>query len=437
MRAHSREREKESTQTERERERPCCAEGQRFLISLWLSPKVCCSSRWGLSSRFHSARERRGGRREEGERKREEKRDSEERSNRAEDRQERKGVREGTKQERRENRIVEERNEEGRKRTVRLRPALIHYHHSPTPAPANTKPHSMFASCTANLRRGTFLEPRSKRDQVLSVFRIFQTSFDTIDLALGFACVVDAAELLGNILRGGVPFPSDTQRPCCDTTLHLWRRLNSTLPQQNDKAQAAEQSPYDMSLYLTTDAKLKNYLTNVVSQLKGNIIYAIEVKPSSPTNEVLERWQFDIECDKTAKQSREKSIKAIQEEIRSVIRQITATVTFLPLLETACKSCHYTMQTLCHTAHRPGKREQRAGTQGLSTLLVGVVVVVELTGCAFDLLIYTDKDLQVPEKWEESGPQMIADSEEVRLRSFTTTIHKVNSMVAYKRTDSM
>lgn len=55
---------------------------------------------------------------------------------------------------------------------------------------------------------------------------------------------------------------------------------------------------------------------------------------------------------------------------------------------------------------------------------------------AFDLLVYTDKDLEVPDKWEESGPQIIDQSEEVRLRSFTTSIHKVSSMVAYKRTDS-
>ncbi|KTF92721.1 hypothetical protein cypCar_00038444 [Cyprinus carpio] len=157
---------------------------------------------------------------------------------------------------------------------------------------------------------------------------------------------------------------------------------------------------YDMSLHLTTDAKLKNYLTNVISQLKEwlfdcTVQKLVVVITSPQTNEVLERWQFDIDCDKTAKESgapREKSIKAIQEEIRSVIRQITATVTFLPLLETAC---------------------------------------------AFDLLIYTDKDLEVPEQWEESGPQLIDQSEEVRLRSFTTSIHKVNSMVAYKRTNSM
>ena len=51
---------------------------------------------------------------------------------------------------------------------------------------------------------------------------------------------------------------------------------------------------------------------------------------------------------------------------------------------------------------------------------------------AFDILIYTDKDQDVPEKWEESGPQFIANSQEVRLRSFSTIIHKVNAMVAYK-----
>lgn len=56
---------------------------------------------------------------------------------------------------------------------------------------------------------------------------------------------------------------------------------------------------------------------------------------------------------------------------------------------------------------------------------------------AFDLLVYTDKDQAVPEKWEESGPQIIDQSEEVRLRSFTTSIHKVNSMVAYKKVDSV
>ncbi|KAE8630628.1 hypothetical protein XENTR_v10000902 [Xenopus tropicalis] len=155
---------------------------------------------------------------------------------------------------------------------------------------------------------------------------------------------------------------------------------------------------YGLTLLLTTDPGLKEYLNKVTDQLK-DWLYKCQVQKlvvvitSIDSNEILERWQFDIECDKTVKDGivREKSQKVIQEEIRSVIRQITATVTFLPLLETAC---------------------------------------------AFDLLIYTDKDLEVPEKWEESGPQFVSNSEEVRLRSFTTTIHKVNSMVAYKKIDT-
>ncbi|XP_057358574.1 mitotic spindle assembly checkpoint protein MAD2A isoform X2 [Manis pentadactyla] len=143
---------------------------------------------------------------------------------------------------------------------------------------------------------------------------------------------------------------------------------------------------YGLTLLVTTDPELIKYLNNVVEQLKDwlykcSVQKLVVIISNIESGEVLERWQFDIECDKTAKDDstpREKSQKAIQDEIRSVIRQITATVTFLPLLEVSYK------------------------------------------------------DLVVPEKWEESGPQFITNSEEVRLRSFTTTIHKVNSMVAYK-----
>ncbi|KAF6730864.1 Mitotic spindle assembly checkpoint protein MAD2A [Oryzias melastigma] len=179
---------------------------------------------------------------------------------------------------------------------------------------------------------------------------------------------------------------------------------------------------YDMSLQVTTEPKLNNYLTNVVSQLKEwlfecSVQKLVLVITCLETNEVLERWQFDIECDKSAKESsapREKSIKTIQDEIRSVIRQITATVTFLPLLETQCE-----FPSVCQ----------------LFCSGVPLTSLLFFAG-SFDLLVYTDKDLVVPEKWEESGPQIIDQSEEVRLRSFTTSIHKVSSMVAYKRTDS-
>ncbi|XP_046579120.1 mitotic spindle assembly checkpoint protein MAD2A-like [Haliotis rubra] len=154
---------------------------------------------------------------------------------------------------------------------------------------------------------------------------------------------------------------------------------------------------YGLTLLVTTDDDLKKYLTEVIGQIRDWLLgmtvqKLVLVIKSVYTNEVLERWQFDVECDKTvtADTKKDKSDKAIKEEIRSVIRQITASVTFLPLLESAC---------------------------------------------VFDILVYTDKDMDVPEAWGESGPHFVVNSEEVRLRSFSTSIHKVDAMVAYKKTD--
>ncbi|KAM9834414.1 mitotic spindle assembly checkpoint protein MAD2A isoform X1 [Syngnathus acus] len=179
--------------------------------------------------------------------------------------------------------------------------------------------------------------------------------------------------------------------------------INSILYQRGiyPPEQFTRVSQYDMSLQVTSDPELKNYLDSVVSQLKEWLLNCtvqklVLVITCLQTNEVLERWQFDIECDKSAMECssapREKPIQTIQGEIRSVLRQITASVTFLPLLETPC---------------------------------------------SFNLLIYTDRDLAIPDKWEESNPHCISDPEEVRLRSFTTTIHKVCSMVTYKKTCSL
>ena len=61
---------------------------------------------------------------------------------------------------------------------------------------------------------------------------------------------------------------------------------------------------------------------------------------SLDTQEVIERWQFDVVCDKTSDDDgkpKEKPLSQIQNEIKDVIRQIVAPVTFLPLIESSCK----------------------------------------------------------------------------------------------------
>jgi len=82
----------------------------------------------------------------------------------------------------------------------------------------------------------------------------------------------------------------------------------------------------------------------------------------------------------------EKSVKEINGGIAAIMRQIAASVTFLPLLETAC---------------------------------------------SFDLLVYTAHGVPVPVEWEESAPRYIENAQHVRLRSVDTSIHKIDTVVAY------
>lgn len=115
------------------------------------------------------------------------------------------------------------------------------------------------------------------------------------------------------------------------------------------------------------------------------------VVTGSDTKEVLERWVFNVENTKDkdgnlVKKS-SKPEKQITKEIQAIIRQITASVTFLPLLDEAC---------------------------------------------TFDLLVYTKLEADIPEEWETSDPRYIANSTEIKLRSFNTKIHNIDSMVSYK-----
>lgn len=135
------------------------------------------------------------------------------------------------------------------------------------------------------------------------------------------------------------------------------------------------------------------YPNTVVEQLRDwlyecSVQKHVAVISNSESGEVLGRWQFDIECDETAKGDsvpKENPRKARQGEICPVVRQITA-----PDISVTTESVLFNWTT--------------------------------------DLY----KAAVVPKKWEESGPQFITNSEQVHLCSFTTTIHKANSTVAYK-----
>lgn len=152
------------------------------------------------------------------------------------------------------------------------------------------------------------------------------------------------------------------------------------------------ESKYGLTVLTTSDEGLLQYLNQVVQQVEtwlqgGDVQRLVVVVAGADSGETLERWQFNVtlEGEETGENSNPnsaapkntKSVKEIHNEIQAIIRQITASVTFLPLLNEPC---------------------------------------------TFDLLVYTNKDAVVPAKWAESDPCYIMNSQQVKLRSFTTTV---------------
>ncbi|KAJ9127323.1 hypothetical protein QFC24_000730 [Naganishia onofrii] len=167
---------------------------------------------------------------------------------------------------------------------------------------------------------------------------------------------------------------------------------------------------YGLPMLITSDESLKEYLGTILKQVHewlmtdtiNRLVLAIT---SKETLETLERWQFDIireEDDSRPtsstvpegttingiqkdKPKKEKTEKEVQTEIREIMKQITASVTFLPTLEEES----YTS---------------------------------------------TSDPLPLPEKWNDADPHLIDKGkvEQVRLRSFSTNVHKMEAMVAYK-----
>lgn len=116
------------------------------------------------------------------------------------------------------------------------------------------------------------------------------------------------------------------------------------------------------------------------------------------TKEVLECWDFKVDSEPLdqnqdpnlldpSSATSSKELKKIQGEIGAVMRQIAATVSYLPLLECVC---------------------------------------------SFDLLIHCEKELDIPQNWNETDNISIKNSQIVHLKSFSTGLQKVETTVSYK-----
>jgi hypothetical protein len=50
----------------------------------------------------------------------------------------------------------------------------------------------------------------------------------------------------------------------------------------------------------------------------------------------------------------------------------------------------------------------------------------------FDIQVYTVTDCEVPQEWDETQPCFIANAQELPLRTFSTSFHRVETHISYK-----
>lgn len=178
---------------------------------------------------------------------------------------------------------------------------------------------------------------------------------------------------------------------------------------------------YGLNMLVSSDDQVKAYIKRIMSQLDkwmvgSKISKLVIVITNKDTGEHVERWQFDVQIFKSASSKSKSSSKSkaaadqengaaaptpapttvdkteaeIQAEIAAIFRQITASVTFLP---------------------------QLGGD------------------CTFNVLVYADADSEVPVEWGDSDAKEIEGGERVQLRGFSTSNHRVDTLVSYRLAD--
>lgn len=155
---------------------------------------------------------------------------------------------------------------------------------------------------------------------------------------------------------------------------------------------------YDLPMVVSCDDEVKAYIRKIMEQVKkwvygGKLSKLVVVIINKATTESMERWEFDLDINDT-EGTNEKSKQQIQKEIQAIIRQITASVSYLPFLQDDV----YT----------------------------------------FNVLVYTDPQYDpknIPTEWADTNgdAKMIdGEAEQVKFTTFSTDIHSVGTSVSYK-----
>ncbi|KAI7876311.1 DNA-binding protein [Mucor mucedo] len=160
---------------------------------------------------------------------------------------------------------------------------------------------------------------------------------------------------------------------------------------------------YGLKVYISNEPQLTRYIQGIVQQLKiwveENVVSRFIVAIiSTETMETIERWQFNIQvngenglpsAENVPPADAEIIQKQTRDQIRSVLRQIVQSVSYLPELDPDF--------------------------------------------CTMKVLVIADDTAEVPAAWvDDKACVILKGAEHVQLRSVSTLVHNVDAFVAYK-----
>lgn len=154
---------------------------------------------------------------------------------------------------------------------------------------------------------------------------------------------------------------------------------------------------YGLSVVVSDDDEVKQYIAKIMHQLKrwvyskkmSKLVVAIILKT---LGEIHERWEFDLEVTSDGDDVETRPNSEVQRDIQAIVRQITSSVSFLPVLD----DDDYT----------------------------------------FNVLTYTAQNIPVPLDWADAEDRNVdGAAEKVDFRGFDTNLHHVGTKVVYKLRD--
>jgi mitotic spindle assembly checkpoint protein MAD2 len=185
----------------------------------------------------------------------------------------------------------------------------------------------------------------------------------------------------------------------------------------------------------SSDDQVKAYIKKIMSQLNkwmihGKISKLVVVITSKDTGEHVERWQFDVQIFNKGEKKGSSKRSADKE---NAVPEYVSSFSFRGLWRGKCANWGYRDASLVAAPEKTDAEIQSEIQSIFRQITASVTFLPELDGdCTFNVLVYADADSEVPMEWGDSDAKEIKNAEKVQLRSFSTSNHKVDTLVSYR-----